>query len=364
MERWRISTSALGLLIVGCSFFKFPAPERMSEGGGGGTSTGGKSSSGGTSGVSGTNGTTGGDGGGGAAGDDTSGGGATSGAAGAGDGGMAGAADGGTSGSATGGTSGSAMGGMSGSAMGGMSGSAMGGGGSGGMGPPLPVTGGLRLWLDASSLTSEGPLATWPNQVEDGESDATQPELAQRPVLATVDARPGVTFDGTQWMTFAEGFENFSAGLTLFIVAKFDDPGICKEIFQVSNGLEVDDISFQTHVVNGPGALLFEVEDPIVFTGPGVIGGPNPALATVVVTPPGSATIFLDTFTAAMRTDPLLLPEVVARTQNFLGSGLYLNCDPFDGVIHELLLYNRGLTPENVALVNTYLQQKWRCCGE
>jgi hypothetical protein len=256
------------------------------------------------------------------------------------------------SGSATGGTSGSATGGESGD-------------GGGGAGPTLPVTADLRLWLDAASLTSTGPLATWPNRAENGESDATQPELAQRPVLATVDARPGVTFDGTQWMTFAEGFENFSAGLTLFVVARFDDPGFCKEILQVSNGVEIDDISFQTHmVVNAPGALLFEVEDPILFTGPGIIGGPNPALATVIVTPPDSTAILVDTIAAATKTDPLLVPETVARTQNFLGSGLYLNCDPFKGVMHELLFYDRGLTPADVALVNAYLQQKWQCCGE
>jgi hypothetical protein len=184
-------------------------------------------------------------------------------------------------------------------------------------------------------------------------------------VLAMVDARPGVTFDGTQWMTFAEGFESFGTGLTLFVVARFDALGICKEIFQVSNGPEIDDISFQTHVVvNDPGALLFEVKDTIIFTGPGLVGGPNPVLAAVVVAPPESGTIFLDTITASMKTDPLLVPATIARVQNFLGSGLYLNCDPFEGVIHELLLYNRGLTSEHIALVNTYLQEKWQCCGE
>jgi hypothetical protein len=223
---------------------------------------------------------------------------------------------------------------------------------------------GLRLWLDAARLTGQGPLATWPNRVQNGESDATQAAAEQRPMRAVIDGRPGVTFDGTQWMTFTEGFEDFNDGFTLFLVARFDAPGICKEIFQVSNGLEIDDISFQTNVVvSDPGGLLFEVEDPIVFTGPGLVGGPNPTLATVVVTPLGAATIFLDTLTAAMRTDPLLVPEAVARTQNFLGSGLYLNCDPFEGVIHEFLLYNYGLTPQNVALVNTYLQEKWECCG-
>ena len=304
---------------------------------------------------------TGGDGSGGAGGDGESGGsgGASAGSGGVSEGGTAGAADGGTSGSTTGGTSGGAMGGTSGSTTGGV-----GGGGGGGNGPTLPVMQGLRVWLDAASLTGGGPLATWPNRVENGESDATQPALDQRPVFAMVDARPGVTFDGTQWMTFGEGFESFSDGLTLFLVASFGAPGICKEIFQVSNGLEIDDISFQTHVVvNDPGALLFEVQDTTIFTGPGLVGGPNPVLAAVVVAPPESGTIFLDTITAAMKTDPLLVPATVARVQNFLGSGLYLNCDPFEGVIHELLLYNRGLTSENVALVNAYLKQKWECCA-
>ncbi|HEX6271757.1 MAG TPA: hypothetical protein VFZ53_01895, partial [Polyangiaceae bacterium] len=67
MVRWRTSASLLGLWIVGCSFFEFPAPERAPEGSGGSTSSGGKTS-GGASGVSGTAGMTGGDGSGGAGG--------------------------------------------------------------------------------------------------------------------------------------------------------------------------------------------------------------------------------------------------------------------------------------------------------
>ena len=86
-------------------------------------------------------------------------------------------------------------------------------------------------------------------------------------------------------------------------------------------------------------------------------------LATIVVGTPEDATIFIDGITARSEVDPLFVPATVSRSQNFLGSGLYLNCDPFQGVVFELLLYNRTLSTEDTELVNGYLEEKWNCCG-
>jgi hypothetical protein len=335
-----------GLWIAGCGLFDFSAPEHAADNGGagadqGGTETGGSSGASGTTG--GSSGTAGDSPSGGAGGDTEQGG--TSGSAGA-----AGAGDGGA-GSSQGGTAGTPAGGTGGD------------GGTSGQGPTLRVTQGLRLWLDAASLAGAGPISTWPNRAA-GESDATQPLSTRRPILGTVDSHPGVTFDGNRWMTFGEGFEDFSAGLTFFLVARFDAPGICTEIFQVSNGQEVDDISVQSDVMlSDPGVLLFEVSNANVGTDPGVLGGTNLMLATIVVGPPEDASISIDGITARSGEDPLFVPATVSRSQNFLGSGLYLNCDPFQGVIFELLLYNRTLSTEDTALVNGYLEEKWNCCG-
>jgi hypothetical protein len=360
MKRWT-APLVVGLWMAGCGFFSFPAPERAPEdqegGGEGGTRSGG-----GTSGMGGKSGTSGaaGETNGGTGGESPEGGtsGASSGAAGAGEG-AGGAGEGGTAGSTMGGKGGSGGAGSGGAGSGG------GGGGSGGAAPTEPVMTGLKLWLDAASFTNLGPIATWPNRITTGgEPDATQPASTQRPEVALFDGRRGVSFDGTKWMTFGDGFEAFTAGLSFFLVARFDAPGVCTEIFQVSNGLEMDDISVQSDV-NGtdPGVLLFEVGNVNAGTGPGVLGGLDPMLAAILVRPPSSASIFIDTVSGAMRTDPLFVPAMVPRTNNFLGSGLYLNCDPFEGVIFELLLYNRGLTVGDVALVSAYLQQKWACCG-
>jgi hypothetical protein len=223
---------------------------------------------------------------------------------------------------------------------------------------------GLRLWLDATSL-ADGPLTTWPNRIMgvDAEPDATQPGSSIRPVVGTFDGRKGVQFDGTKWMTFAEGFEIWSGGLTFFLVARFDAPALCTEIFQVSNGLEIDDISFQSDVMlDDPGVFHFEVATETLGTSPRVLGGLEPMLASVVMRPPDSASIFINTVPGNARSNDGFLPANVARTENFLGSGLYLNCDPFEGVIFELLLYNRGLSEANVTLVSEYLQAKWGCC--
>jgi hypothetical protein len=107
---------------------------------------------------------------------------------------------------------------------------------------------------------------------------------------------------------------------------------------------------------------LFEVDTANMITGAGVIGEGNVALVTVVVNPPETATVFVNTIMAAMKTDAAWVPDVVQRSQNYLGTGLYLNCNPFEGVLFELLLYHRALTTENIASVNSYLQEKWTCC--
>ncbi len=342
MNRWT-APWVVGLWMVGCGFFDFPAPEHAPEEQGGAGEGGARTGGGGTSGTSGTSGAAG-ETSGGTGGDSAEGGvsGASSGAAGAGDGGTAGVGEGGTSGTPTGGTGGS---------------------GGGGSGPTEPVMTGLKLWLDAASLPTEGALATWPNRATAGEPDATQPSPVIRPEVATFAGRRGVSFDGTQWMNFAEGFSDFSGGLTFFLVARFDAPGVCTEIFQVSNGQEIDDISVQSDVaVTDPGVLLFEVYNTNVETGPGVLGGTDPMLASIVVRPPEAASIFINTVPGGMKSDPFFVPATIPRTYNFLGSGLYMNCDPFEGVIFELLLYNRGLSQGDVALTNAYLQQKWECC--
>jgi hypothetical protein len=361
--------------MAGCALFDFSAPEhRADQGASGG---GGARPDGGSSGASGASSGTSGTASGGAAGAGDQGGtaGSVSGAAGADEGGAAGSTQGGSSGTGTGGIAGSGKGGMAGSGRGGMAGSNQGGasgsaaggrggnGGTAGQEPTLSVTKGLRLWLDATSLTGGGPIATWPNRVSGGETDATQPLMARRPVFTTVGTKPAVQFDGNRWMTFGEGFENFSAGLSFFLVGRFDAPGTCTEIFQVSNGAEIDDISVQTDVmVSDPGVLLFEVENVNIGTEPGVVGGSELSLATIVVGPPEDASISIDGVTARSGVDASFVPRTVARTQNFLGSGLYSNCDPFEGMIFELLLYNRTLTTEDTALVNAYLQAKWNCC--
>jgi hypothetical protein len=226
------------------------------------------------------------------------------------------------------------------------------------------VTQGLTRWLDAATLTGSGPLTTWPNRVTGGESDATQPAPSQRPLLTTVGTLPGVEFDGTRFMIFEEGFSNFAAGLSFFTVARFDPIPYCNELLLLSTDPEMADISFQMDIdeLGAPGVFLYEVLNGTAVTSPAVIGGESPQLVSVVSTPPDDTKIYLNQVSAGSSSDPNLMPASVSRDRNFLGSGLYPMCDPFRGVVFELLLYNRALTPADRALVSGYLQDKWNCC--
>jgi hypothetical protein len=273
-----------------------------------------------------------------------------------GNGGNAGGSNGGTGAGGSGGVTGGGTGGQSGGGTGGTP--TDGGGGSGG-GPQIP-TNGLVLWLRADQgAPAAGPVATWSDQSGNG-NDATQPSAALRPNVVTnsMNGLPTVQFDGANdWMILPAGFGDWTQGMSLYIVSA-PAPAVLDECYnwlQLSNGDEVDDMGFW-HANGGAG---YEVADNYVGTSENLLVSDAPNLIAFVES--GLNVSGYVNASAPVVNDTLAPPVNVPRSDNFLGSGHY--CGYFQGLMAEVLLYNRALSSAETVNVITHLTNKWGCCG-
>jgi hypothetical protein len=248
----------------------------------------------------------------------------------------------------------------------GAGGSAAGGGSAGAGGSPggPPVTTGLTLWLDANATGQAGPaVATWQNLAQGGESDATQSSVGQQPELTTVNGLPGVLFEGDDLMNFEPGFADYREGMTIFAVAKFDEPELCAPLLQASTGQEINDISFQSDWYPEVNTLTLEVGNTDVKA-LGILPKNLVVLLGGFITPTGGGGLNVNGLPEGSAIDNAdRIPFRTARIA-WLGSGQYDNCTTFHGVLFELLLYKRALsTRTELGQVTDYLRSKWRCCG-
>ncbi|RYZ10229.1 MAG: hypothetical protein EOO73_01240 [Myxococcales bacterium] len=237
-----------------------------------------------------------------------------------------------------------------------------GGGGSGGViiAPSIPADG-LELWFDALvGVTQEdGGVAEWQDRSPHARH-AFQEEVSQRPLLAAeaLNGKPSVVFDGDDDLLQVPTLPgDFTAGVTIFTVARTDSNTQCMAYFEASNGSEQEDVHlgfYQAH-------YLYEVADPFlevkvdqVLHLPEVVVGVQQAIGDVEVRRNGKS----------IGSSKFDLPVLTPREHVFLGNTEYGGCTVLDGRISELLVYSRGLSPDEVSRVEAYLQQKWACCAD
>lgn len=257
----------------------------------------------------------------------------------AGDGGHAGASDSGGSG--------------------GLLGNAGGGGSSGigGVSSEVLPRAGLLVWLSADRgiQQKDGHVQVWQDQ-SGNQLDATQGSVNGRPSYLGdgFNGRPTLEFDGqAQFLAFAEGFGDFSAGLTGFAVAKPTKPE-CAAVLELSNGSEMDDVFLGV----AQGQWQYEVATPYFQTGK--VDPERFSSFSVNHRLAGSADLRLNGSVLDMVQLPLpIVPESGVRVNNFVGHSLYDNCDYFQGQISELILYSRSLTNTELRLVDAYLEAHW-----
>jgi len=225
---------------------------------------------------------------------------------------------------------------------------------------------GLNLWLksDLGVILNSGSVSTWTDVSGNGLS-ATQPASPNAPptlVSSAINGLPAVAFNGTtECLQLPTGFSNFTAGETLFVMAK-------PTVFYNTGARFID-------MGTGPGyanslPLLQPAVSSLAFS---VYGNPDTNVTTVTsgtgltlneyqlfeATLDGvsTATIYTNGVPLAQNTAMLAIPNV-SRTLNYVG------CSPlltglFEGQIAEILLYNQNLTSTQRQDVESYLLNRY-----
>lgn len=217
----------------------------------------------------------------------------------------------------------------------------------------------LLLWLMADhGIGEENPgegVAVWADQSMH-ESDAKQSLAALRPHVALGESGlpPMLEFDGVDdQLSLPEGFADFSAGLTIFIVANEATDSDCPSLLHLSNDPEKQDIE----VGRFHGSLHYEVQDEDT-QGPDNTFALNQTVLLGLVHSPSKA-MELRINGVFMKSADFLLPVNMKRVNNFIGRSLYNGCDLYHGKIGEIIVYGRALDAAERDAVQRYLQKKW-----
>ncbi len=261
-----------------------------------------------------------------------------------------------TGGTNTGGSGGTDTGGSGGTDTGGTNTGGTNTGGTGGSPEPFILRDGLLLWLraDAGVTATDGNVSSWQNQADSGGA-GVQPASTWRPKLDEMglNGKPAIDFDGLDdFLRLPEGTTDFSAGLSTFIVLEEDTANVCAAYLEFSNGSEKDDYFFGQAMNH----LQYEVTESFVMGPSSLILG-APQLVTMLQDHEGNVQIRKNAADDVLTS--FGLPATLTRTENFIGRSLYINCQPFDGRISEIIIYNRRLTDGEVKALETYMQGRW-----
>jgi hypothetical protein len=231
-------------------------------------------------------------------------------------------------------------------------------GGGGAMRPSPPVSDGLALWLraDLGVIRPDNVVTEWLDQSGAG-SDARQVNADASPSVVDEfrNGRPALAFDGDDYLQLGSGFDDFDAGVSVFMVAEALTSEVCSALLELSNGPDVQDISLHR---NSAAGLVFEVGDTWVPCNedfpdhvPLLVGGVQSADGTMVTYANGAACDFKE---------GMLLPEHTIRSANFIARSSYESCSArFAGYIAEVLLYTRAVTSEERVTIESYLRERY-----
>jgi hypothetical protein len=254
---------------------------------------------------------------------------------------------------------------VGGGGLGGLAGvAALGGGGTGGsvvVEPPVPVDG-LELWFDATVGVTEnnGVVVSWKDRSKNARH-ALQTAVNYRPKLVAdgLNGKPAIVFDGEdRYLKVPALPGDFTRGVSIFAIGEQAVDNGCTGIFDASNGSEIDDV----HLGVWESALLYEVysewlhptDEPLLLGEPQLLAAVHQMTGAVQLRRNSSALVDAS----------LPLPVTIPRAEVYLGRSAYQNCVPYVGSLSEILVYNRGVSDAELIDIETYLQEKWACCGE
>lgn len=218
---------------------------------------------------------------------------------------------------------------------------------------------GLILWLraDAGVEVSGASVTLWRDQSE-AHQDAAPKEPANGPKLtaSAVNKRPALLFNGGEdELRLPDGFEDFSAGLSLFTVGEpMTEPSEgWSYLFLATAARGAARIELLLGRRKESDQIVFAAEDLQAQTRPYVPALP-PAKGfeglCAIQEPSGALRLYKRGLPLA--TGQLLLPRKIVRTRNRVGSGL-------KGQVAEIILYNRSLSELERLGVEAHLKDRY-----
>jgi tetratricopeptide (TPR) repeat protein len=218
---------------------------------------------------------------------------------------------------------------------------------------------GLILWLraDAGVEVTGGSVSRWSDQ-SSGRHDAAPKDPAGGPRVtpSAIRGRPAVLFSGMDdELRLPDGFEDFSAGLSVFVVGEPQAPaGDPWSFIYLATGqagaLPIEALLGRRRESE---ALVYSVED-MKSASPPFVTGVVPLKEFeglgAVQEPSGKVRLYKRGLPVA--TGTLTLPGKTVRTRNRVGAG-------FKGHLAEILLYNRGLSDLERLGVEAYLKDRY-----
>jgi hypothetical protein len=233
--------------------------------------------------------------------------------------------------------------------------------------PPVGVPlDGLVLALDASvlGLGDGAPVSSWLDASGSGSHAVASGVSRPTYVASGIGGVPSVRFDGVDdSLDVAAGFEDFTGGVTMYVVAS---PSVLQSGFKLvtlGNGAGAENVVLG-RAGSGSGAQYFTTSSAGGYgwfnTGP-ALGAGEAGVYSVVQ--PGGAVDELVTATVArdgvvVGSGSVYVPPVVSRTVNRIGRS-YWSDGRFEGDIAEVLIYNRDLDAGEQATVAGYLATKY-----
>jgi tetratricopeptide (TPR) repeat protein len=217
---------------------------------------------------------------------------------------------------------------------------------------------GLILWLraDAGIETADSFVSRWADQ-SDAKNDAKPKELSPGPrvTASAVHGRPAVLFNGTDDLRLPDGFEDFSAGVSVFAVGETPtesgEPWTFLDL--ATPGLGNTSMKLLLGRRRDSEKVVYSVEDLEVQRRPFVEGlAPVKGFEGISAVQEPSQTVRLYQRGAPANTGTVLLPRKTLRNINRIGAGL-------KGHLAEILLYKRSLSELERLGVEAYLQDRY-----
>jgi fibronectin type 3 domain-containing protein len=228
---------------------------------------------------------------------------------------------------------------------------------------------GLMLLLDAGnaalSATNGSPVTTWRDASGQGSDAVTVSGQAPTLVTGAMDGRAVLRFDGeNDYLNLPAGFEDFSAGMTLFVVARPSALQTGSKLVLLGNGAGQANVSLGRN--GGSAALQYFTTDTsgnYAWFATADALATNEAALYSVIQGGGTVNSFV-TATAGKNgevvgSDLVYVPPVGARVANYIGRSYWGSDGYFAGDIAEIILYNRPLSTAEQNDAITYLANKY-----